>query len=221
MCWFITFQSVLLWLPWDSPWSLASTPWAMSLYFKFRAIYFWLLHEYQWWDEAKIYHIIRQLSHRFLCEIMIWSGHKQNWYTKNISTRIRLRALKPKWNENYHHNSKGADAVIRRRCRRRRRRRRFCCSSLPCPYEELLEQVYLPALFSFKRRIIIDLLGLLRTIVGGQVWVTWWRHEMKTFSALLAICAGNSPVTGEFPRKKASDAELWCFLWSSPESTVE
>ena len=23
---------------------------------------------------------------------------------------------------------------------------------------------------------------------------TWWRHQMETFSALLAICAGNSPV---------------------------
>ena len=30
----------------------------------------------------------------------------------------------------------------------------------------------------------------------------WWRHQMKTFSALLAICAGNSPVTGEFPAHK-------------------
>ena len=27
----------------------------------------------------------------------------------------------------------------------------------------------------------------------------WWRHQMETFSALLALCAGNSPVTGEFP----------------------
>ena len=26
----------------------------------------------------------------------------------------------------------------------------------------------------------------------------WWRHQMETFSPLLAICAGNSPVTGEF-----------------------
>ena len=26
----------------------------------------------------------------------------------------------------------------------------------------------------------------------------WWRHQLETFSALLAICAGNSPVTGEF-----------------------
>ena len=28
---------------------------------------------------------------------------------------------------------------------------------------------------------------------------TWWRHQMETFTALLAICAGNSPVPGEFP----------------------
>ena len=27
----------------------------------------------------------------------------------------------------------------------------------------------------------------------------WWRHQIETFSALLALCAGNSPVTGEFP----------------------
>ena len=27
----------------------------------------------------------------------------------------------------------------------------------------------------------------------------WWRHQMKSFSALLALCAGNSPVAGEFP----------------------
>ena len=27
----------------------------------------------------------------------------------------------------------------------------------------------------------------------------WWHHQMETFSALLAICAGNSPVPGEFP----------------------
>ena len=27
----------------------------------------------------------------------------------------------------------------------------------------------------------------------------WWRHQMETFSALLVICAENSPVIGEFP----------------------
>ena len=46
---------------------------------------------------------------------------------------------------------------------------------------------------------------------------------METFSALLAICARNSPGSGEFtgpwwiPHTKASDAELWCFLWSASE----
>ena len=32
--------------------------------------------------------------------------------------------------------------------------------------------------------------------------VAWWRHQMETFSALLAICAGNSPVPGEFPAQR-------------------
>ena len=31
---------------------------------------------------------------------------------------------------------------------------------------------------------------------------TWWRNKMETFSALLALCAGNSPVTGEFPSQR-------------------
>ena len=30
----------------------------------------------------------------------------------------------------------------------------------------------------------------------------WWRHEMEAFSALLALCAGNSLVTGEFPTQR-------------------
>ena len=29
--------------------------------------------------------------------------------------------------------------------------------------------------------------------------ISWRRHQMETFSALLVVCAGNSPVTGEFP----------------------
>ena len=46
----------------------------------------------------------------------------------------------------------------------------------------------------------------------GQFW--WWRHQMETFSALLAICAGNSPVTGEFlaqrPVTRSIDISLIC-----------
>ena len=32
--------------------------------------------------------------------------------------------------------------------------------------------------------------------------LAWWRHQMETFSALLAFCAGNSPVTSGFPAKR-------------------
>ena len=55
-------------------------------------------------------------------------------------------------------------------------------------------------------------------LVRNVVWpTTWWRHQMETFSPLLAICAGNSPVSPGIPCTKASDAELWCFLWSASE----
>ena len=30
----------------------------------------------------------------------------------------------------------------------------------------------------------------------------WWRHQMEIFSALLAFCAGNSPINGEFPAQR-------------------
>ena len=34
------------------------------------------------------------------------------------------------------------------------------------------------------------------------VFFSWWRHQMETFSALLALCAGYSPATGEFPSQR-------------------
>ena len=44
--------------------------------------------------------------------------------------------------------------------------------------------------------------------------LTWWRHQTKTFSTLLALCGGNSPVTGEFssqrPVTQSFDASLIC-----------
>ena len=40
----------------------------------------------------------------------------------------------------------------------------------------------------------------------------WWRHQMETFSALLAICGGNSPVTGEFPAQRPVTRSYDAFL---------
>ena len=44
-------------------------------------------------------------------------------------------------------------------------------------------------------------------LIVGFLWHTregniWWRHQMETFAALLALCVGNSPNTGEFPSQK-------------------
>ena len=40
----------------------------------------------------------------------------------------------------------------------------------------------------------------------------WWRHQMEIFSALLAICAGNSPVSGEFPAKRPATRSFDVFF---------
>ena len=49
---------------------------------------------------------------------------------------------------------------------------------------------------------------------------SWWRHQMGTFSELLALCAGNSPVTGEFPSQRPVPRGFDLFS-SAPEQTVE
>ena len=41
-----------------------------------------------------------------------------------------------------------------------------------------------------------------RLFLDKVMQFAWWRHQMETFSALLAICAGNSPVTSEFPTQR-------------------
>ena len=38
--------------------------------------------------------------------------------------------------------------------------------------------------------------------VDKTLLITWWCHQLETFSALLVICAGNSPVPGDFPARR-------------------
>ena len=47
-------------------------------------------------------------------------------------------------------------------------------------------------------------------MTGG--WYTWWRHQMEVYSALLALCAWNSPVTGEFPSQRPVTRRLGVFF---------
>ena len=44
---------------------------------------------------------------------------------------------------------------------------------------------------------LIVLMGDVSTRNRAEVTVSWWRHQMEIFSALLAFCAWNSPVTGD------------------------
>ena len=50
-------------------------------------------------------------------------------------------------------------------------------------------------------KITDSLLGPVGKCCNG-LRIPWWRHQMETFSALLAICAGNSPASGEFPAQR-------------------
>ena len=44
---------------------------------------------------------------------------------------------------------------------------------------------------------------------------------METFPQLPAFWEGNQSMAGGFPRLRASNAELCCFLWCDPEQAVE
>ena len=41
---------------------------------------------------------------------------------------------------------------------------------------------------------------------------SWWRHQMETFSALLALCVGNSPVTGKFTTQRPATRSFDVFF---------
>ena len=48
----------------------------------------------------------------------------------------------------------------------------------------------------FRRNLVPDI-----QLPQAQVFTRRWRHQMETFSVLLALCVGNSPVTVNFPHK--------------------
>ena len=51
--------------------------------------------------------------------------------------------------------------------------------------------------------VIMHIMSQLSKLTDMEIThLSWWRHQMETFSALLAICAGNSPVSGEFPTQR-------------------
>ena len=54
-----------------------------------------------------------------------------------------------------------------------------------------------------------------RNVSSGPKWIyiqplsLWWCHQMEIFSALLVLCAGNSPVTGEFLSQRSVSVDVF------------
>ena len=48
----------------------------------------------------------------------------------------------------------------------------------------------------------------------------WWRHKMEIFSALLALCAGNSPVICEFPSQRPVTRNFYGFFHLHPKKRL-
>ena len=54
----------------------------------------------------------------------------------------------------------------------------------------------------------------------SRMCLKWWRHQMETFSALLSICTGNSPVPGEFPAQRPVTRSFDVFLDLHPNKRL-
>ena len=55
----------------------------------------------------------------------------------------------------------------------------------------------------FHPRVVFSVLARCNFLFAvGTAATAWWRHQMETFSALLALCAGNSPVPGELSSQR-------------------
>ena len=63
-----------------------------------------------------------------------------------------------------------------------------------------------------RRSLYTSLIGWLIDSIPIKYLKSWWRHQMETFSALLAIYAGNLPVTGEFPSQRPVTRSFGVFL---------
>ena len=59
--------------------------------------------------------------------------------------------------------------------------------------------------------LLSNLLGISSHI--GMFNTSLWRHQMGTFSALLALYEGNSPVTGEFPAQRPMTRSFDVFFY--------
>ena len=101
--------------------------------------------------------------------------------------------------------------------------------NIPYVYYTWVTRIYIKH-FSFVQQFITYNTGLKLHIKCNSLkteitwfhkydYIWWWRHQMEISFALLAFCAGSSPVTGEFPAQRQVTRSSYVFL-SVPEPTV-
>ena len=68
------------------------------------------------------------------------------------------------------------------------------------PFDDVIMDLFLQRCFSFSPSNFLQLtLQFLMCHVICYNELPWWRYQMETFAALLALCEVNPPVTNEFP----------------------
>ena len=88
----------------------------------------------------------------------------------------------------------------------------FTTSSVGGMQNFIFSQNYICVNFIFLTANYLDCSSC--EIIGMSLGpITWWRHQMETFSALLAICAGNSPVPGEIPTQRPVTRSFFIFYF--------
>ena len=59
-----------------------------------------------------------------------------------------------------------------------------------------------------------------QTLIPHMFLITWWRHQTEIFSESLALCAGNSPLTGEFPSQRPVTRSFGVFFYLRPNKQL-
>ena len=64
------------------------------------------------------------------------------------------------------------------------------------------QEIMQSCMYACFHMFIFEVICAINTATLITCICSWWRRPIETFSVLPAICAGNSPVTGEFPAQR-------------------
>ena len=99
----------------------------------------------------------------------------------------------------------------------------LCISLISCFFKKMFLGRYRPHVHWYTV-LSLDIVHSISTLYSGIIWRGWGNHGIPMMTSSNGnIFRDTGPLCGEFTgprwilRTKASDAELWCFLWSALE----